>query len=115
VKGGGYLRCVRINLVPCWTTVDGIANILIDHLEYSCLCKIKVFEPRFLDGAFLDKEASAMGILLSNWDGVTFFNDEGVLVSVDSGVNTQGEDMLMVGCQYLVVDNCSVGTSFLVH
>jgi hypothetical protein len=86
---GGYLRWVRIELVARWSTVDGIANRFIDHLESSSLGDIKVFETRLLNSPLLDHESCSIGIFFAHGNRMCFLDDDGILVSVDSRVNTK--------------------------
>jgi hypothetical protein len=42
--------------------------------------------------------------------GMGFFDNEGVLVAIDGGVDAEGEEVLMVGCHDTGSDDGAVGT-----
>ena len=71
--------------------------------------------PRFLNDTFLDNEAGSVRIILSDRDRVSFFHEEGILCSVDGGINSQGKDVLMMRREDLIVNHGSVRNAFFVH
>jgi len=104
-----------IDFVACGTAVDGVTGVLVDDFEGSGFGDVEVFEPWFLDGAFLDDEACAKGVFFADGNGVSFFYEERILLSVDGGIDSQGEDMLMVSREDLIVNDGTVGTALFVH
>ena len=103
-----------MDFVTCWAAVDGVTCVFIDDFESSCFGDVEIFEAWFVDSAFLDDEACSVGVLLADGDRVGFFDQEGIFVPVNRGVNAQGEDMLMVRSKDPRVNNRSKGDADVV-
>jgi len=104
-----------VDFVACRTTVDGVTSVLVDDFEGSGFSDIKIFEPWFLDGTFLEDKACAEGVVFADGNGMGFFHNKSILLAVDGGINSQRKDMLMMCCEDLIVDDSAVWKTLFVH
>jgi hypothetical protein len=100
---------MSVKLVASWATVDGVLGVLVDDLERTRLGDIQIFKARFLDHTLLNDEPGAIRILLAHGNRMSLFYQQGVLEPIDSRVNSEGKDVLMMSGQDLIVDNGAVG------
>lgn len=106
---GGYLRGMSVELVTGGAAVDGVLGVLVDDLERPRLGDIQIFKARFLDNTLLNDEARAVRILLAHGNRMSLFYQQRILKPIDSRINSQRKDVLMMSSQDLIVNNGAVG------
>lgn len=101
LEGGG------VDLVADGLAVDGVADGGVLDLEGSVDVVVDVDAAGFLDHRFFHHVARSLWVQCRARHGVGFVVDESIVVPVDGGVDTEGEDVLVVGREHAWVDDCA--------
>lgn len=101
LEGGG------VDLVADGLAVDGVADGGVLDLEGSVGVVVDVDAAGFVDHRLFHHVARSLRVQRRARHGVGFVVDESVVVPVDCGVDAEGEDVLVVGCEYAWVDDCA--------
>jgi hypothetical protein len=109
------LRCKRVEFVTRWAAIDRISNGFVNNFEDSGFGYVEIFEAGFVDCAFLDDKPRSIGIIFTERNRMSFFNDKRIFLAVDSRVYAEGEDVLMMSTQNLIMNNCTIWKDFFVH
>jgi hypothetical protein len=105
------LRCRHDNLVCDRFPTYRIDDLVVDEFNRSVCRDIEIEVGRVGDVVGTDFVSDAEGVefwMRFSWEGL-FVLDRRISVAVDSGIDTEGEDVLMRWCHDTRCDHDSVG------
>lgn len=104
-----FLEGRRDDFVADILSVDRILLGAVLDLVHPVVVDVGVVSTARLDQKLLGVVSDPVRVHVSDGRGMRLFVYDSVVVSIDHGIDTQREDVLMVRCQYSGVHDCTEG------
>ena len=96
-----------MDLVGDWFPVDRISDLGVLDFKGAILVEINIIATGCLDNSFLTVIARPVWVEIAPWHWYNIVIYKAIAMTINHGIHSEGEDMLMVYSKYTRMDHCT--------